>query len=301
LSALDLARLRRLTPRRPFVPNVVDVAAAATCPRISLLKLIYGASGEYNPGLAIGTVTHSVLAGLGRIELKVTREVDRNVSIDEIANQVYQRWVKAAEAKINDSWRTFADAKMSAQTGQHAVLENLRGFSRHLAEEIQGGYRQPDQVITGHHIINLDLPLEGVPDEYRIYHNPLRIEIREFKSYGGGKVTETSRLQACGYQLLLEFLYPDAEFKVKVYSRDNVVSVRMTDSRRQRLQDGIRTITEIYESARAPAKPIPQLCAVCGVNQACQYYFHDSQPPNIRRYLWRLRMETLEEKGLNQG
>ena len=265
-------------PRKPLVPNVVDVAAAATCPRISLLRLVYGASGEYSAGLAIGTVTHSALAELGRIESRVIGEVDGNTPVDEIANQVYQRWVNAAEQKINDSWRVFADAQLSAQEGRRAVLENLRGFSRHLAEEIQEGYRQPDKIITGHHIINLDLPLEGVPDEYRIYNNPLRVEIREFKSYGGARVTETSKLQACGYMLLLEALYPNAEFKVKVYSRDDVVNVRMTDRRRRHLHEGIQAITEIYEQARGPARPIPQVCAVCGVNQACQHY---SRTPSL--------------------
>ena len=145
------------------------------------------------------------------------------------------------------------------------------------------------------------MPLEGVPDEYRIFHNPLRIEIREFKSYGGGKVNETNKLQACGYQLLLETMYPNADFKLKVYARDDVVKVRMTDIRRQHLLGGIQTITEVYEHARGRAKPIPQLSAVCAVNQACQYYFNDSQPSNVRRYLWRLRMETFEDKGKNQG
>ena len=301
MGVVDPAQLRQLIPRRPFVPTVLDVAGAATCPRISLLKLIYGASGEYNAGLAIGTVTHSVLAELGRIESRVVKEANRDSTLVEIASQVYKTWVEAAENKINDSWRIFADAQISAQEGRHAVLENLRGFSHHLAEDIQEGYQQPDEIITGHHIINLDLPLEGVPDEYRIYRNPLRIEIREFKSYGGAKVNETSKLQACGYQLLLETQYPNADFKLKVYARDDVVKVRMTDKRRQHLLEGIQTITEVYEHARGRAKPIPQLCGACGVNQACQYYFNDSQPPNVRRYLWRLRMETLEEKGQNQG
>ena len=288
-------------PRRPYVPTVLDVAGAATCPRISLLKLIYGASGEYNAGLAIGSVTHSVLAELGRIEPRVVKETNSNSGLDEIAGQVYRAWLDAAENKINESWRVFADAQISAQEGRHAVLENLRGFSQHLAKEILEGYRQPDQIITGHHIVNLDLPLEGVPDEYRIYRNPTRIEIREFKSFGGTKVNETSKLQACGYQLLLETLHPTAEFKLKVYARDEVVNVHMTDKRRQHLFEGIQTITEIYEHARGRSKPIPQLCAHCGVNEACQYYFRDSQPGNVRRYLWRLRMETLEEKGQNQG
>jgi CRISPR/Cas system-associated exonuclease Cas4 (RecB family) len=288
-------------PRRPFVPTVLDVAGAATCPRRSLLRLIYGASGENNAGLAIGTVTHSVLAELGRIEPKVVKEANPTSTLDEISNQVYRTWVEAAESKINDSWRIFADSQISAQEGRRAVLDNLRGFSHHLAEEIQEGYQQPDEIITGHHIIDLDLPLEGVPDEYRIYHSPLRIEIREFKSYGGAKVNETNILQACGYQLLLESLYPKAEFKLKVYARDNVSNVSMTEKRRQHLLEGIQAITEVYEHARGRSKPIPQVCAACGVNQACQYYFNDSQPPNIRKYLWRLRMETLEEKGQNQG
>lgn len=287
-------------PRRPFVPTVVDVAAAATCPRIALLKLIYGASGEYNAGLAIGTVTHSVLAELGRIEPRIIMEVNQNSSIDQISQQVYALWLNEAEAKIDQSWRLFADAQISAAEGRRAVLGNIRGFSHHLAQEIREGYRQPDQIITGHHIINLDLPLEGVPDEYRIYHNPLQIEIREFKSFGGTKVTETAKLQACGYQLLLENLYPKAGFTLRVYSTDDVVNVHMTDTRHQKLLEGIMAITEIYEHARGPAKPIPQLCAACGVNDACRYYFNDTQPPNVRKYFWRLRMETLEEKGQNQ-
>jgi DNA replication ATP-dependent helicase Dna2 len=49
----------------------------------------------------------------------------------------------------------------------------------------------------------------------------------------------------------------------------------MTDIRRQHLLEGIQIITEVYEHARGRAKPIPQLCAVCGVNQACQYYFSE--------------------------
>jgi hypothetical protein len=269
---------------------------------MSLLKLIYGASGEYNAALAIGTITHSVLAELGRIESTIVREANPNSPLDEIANHVYDSWTQAAVRKIDDSWRIFADAQISAQEGRHAVLENLRGFSYHLAEEIQDGYHPPDEIITGHHIINLDLPLEGVPDEYRIYRqNPRRIEIREFKSFGGSKVNETSKLQACGYQILLETLYPDAEFRLKVYARDDVVNVHMTDTRRRHLLEGIQAITEMYEHARGHARPIPQLCAHCGVNQACQYYFNDQQPANVRRYLWRLRMEALEEKGQNQG
>jgi hypothetical protein len=86
LKAVDPARLRQLMPRRPFVPTVLDVAGAATCPRIPLLKLSYGASGEYNAGLAIGTVTHSVLAELGRIESRVVKEANRTSTSDEIAN-----------------------------------------------------------------------------------------------------------------------------------------------------------------------------------------------------------------------
>src|SRR5208282_5970172 len=120
-------------------------------------------------------------------------------TVEQIANQIYNLWSKEAETKIDESWRIFADARISAQEGRTAVLDKLRGFSRHLAEEIKQGYTRPDEIITGHHIIDLDLPLEGVPDEYRIFHNPLRIEIREFKSYGGTKINETNKLQACGY------------------------------------------------------------------------------------------------------
>jgi len=123
-------------PRRPFVQTVLDVAAASTCPRRSLLRLIYGASGESNAGLAIGSVTHSVLAELGRIERTVVRQTDPNSSLDVISNQVYDSWREAATRKIDDSWRVFADAQISAQEGRRAVLENLQGFSHHLAEEI---------------------------------------------------------------------------------------------------------------------------------------------------------------------
>jgi len=35
-----LAQLERAIPRHPFVPTVVEVAGAATCPRDALLKLI---------------------------------------------------------------------------------------------------------------------------------------------------------------------------------------------------------------------------------------------------------------------
>ena len=59
------------------MPSVVDVASAALCPRSSLLKLVYGASGEYNAGLAIGTVTHSAL---GRIEATIVPAV----SVDRV-------------------------------------------------------------------------------------------------------------------------------------------------------------------------------------------------------------------------
>lgn len=296
-----LEAIRGLMPKRAFVPSVVDVATAVTCPRIALLKLIYGASGDYNAGLAIGTVTHSVLAELGRIESNITEKIDQTASLEQISNQIYDLWLEGAKSKINESWRVFADAQISAQEGQSAVLEKLRGFSQHLAAEIREGYQKPDQIVTGHHIIDLDLPLEGVPDEYRIFDNQSRIEIREFKSYGGAKVSETNKLQACAYQLLLERLYPNAEFKIRVYSTDDVVNVRMTPSRRNKLQEGIQSIIEVYEHSYGPAKPIPQICAVCAVNQACKYYFNDTQPAHIRKYLWKLRMETIEEKWINQG
>lgn len=295
-----MIELERAVPRRPFVPTVVEVAGAATCPRGPLLKLIYGASGEYNPGFAIGTVTHSVLAELGRIEVDVVSQVDAALPVDDIAQQVYQKWLEAANSKIEDSWRLFADARISASEGRNAVFDKLRSFSRHLAEEIHRGYERPDRIVAGHHIINLDLPLQGVPDEYRAYDDPPRVEIREFKSYGGSKISETNKLQACGYQLLLEQLYPHADFTIRVLSSDDIVNVRMTESRRNRLFEGISTIQHIYEDAKARARPIPQVCEVCSVNDACNYYFHDVQPQHIRRYLWRLRMETLEEKGLTQ-
>jgi CRISPR/Cas system-associated exonuclease Cas4 (RecB family) len=293
--------LRKVMPKRAFVPNVVDVAAAATCPRIALLKLVYGASGDYNAGLAIGTVTHSVLADVGRIESNITEKIDHSASLAQISNQIYDLWLEEAEAKINESWRIFADAQISAQAGRNAVLEKLRGFSQHLAAEIREGYRKPDEIVTGHHIIDLDLPLEGVPDEYRIFHNPLRIEIREFKSYGGAKVSETNKLQACAYQLLLERLYPNAEFTIRVYSTDDVVKVHITPSRRNKLQEGILNILDVYEHGYGRARPIPQICAVCAVNQACTYYFNDTQPSHIRKYFWKLRRETMEEKWINQG
>ena len=295
-----MVELERAIPRRPFVPTVVEVAGAATCPRGALLKLIYGASGEYNPGFAIGTVTHSALAELGRIEVDVVNQVDQALPVDDIARRVYERWLEAANGKIEDQWRLFADARISASEGRNAVLDKLRSFSRHLAEEIHQGYEQPDRIVAGHHIINLDLPLQGIPDEYRVYDDPPRIEIREFKSYGGSRVSETNKLQACGYQLLLEQLYPHADFTIRIMSTDDTVNVRMTESRRNRLHEGISTIQQIYEDAKARARPIPQICEVCPVHDACNYYFHDVQPQHIRRYLWRLRMETLEEKGLTQ-
>lgn len=201
-------------PDNAFVPSVVDVAAAVTCPRRALLRLVYGASGDYNAGMAIGTVTHSVLSELGRIESNIIEKVDRAASLSTISNQIYSLWLNEAESKISDSWRIFADAQISAQAGRSAVLDKLRGFSNHLAKEILEGYEKPDEIVTGHHIIDLDLPLEGVPDEYRIFQNPLRIKIREFKSYGGEKVSETNKLQACAYQLLLERLYPKAQFSI---------------------------------------------------------------------------------------
>lgn len=295
-----LAQLQNEIPRRPFVPGVVEVAGAVLCPRSVLLKLIYGASGEYNAGLAIGTVTHSVLAELGRIESRIVEEVDRNLPENAIAQQIYSLWLKMADAKIEDSWRLFADARISAQEGRDAILRNLQKFSHHLAEEVREGYRRPDRIVTGHHIINLDLPLEGVPDEYRIYSDPSHIEIREFKSYGGSKVTEMAKLQACAYQLLLEQIHPDIDFTIKVFSTDDVVNVRMTESRRSKLLEGIATVKRIYETAKGRARPIPQVCEVCSLNDACQYYFRDTQPAHVRRYLWRLRMETLEEKGRAQ-
>lgn len=295
-----LAELQDAVPKRPFTPNVVDVAAAAFCPRSALLKLVYGAAGEYNAGLAIGTVTHSVLAELGRVESSIVNEIDIHLSLDMIARKISEKWINAASGKIEESWRLFADAQISANEGRNAVLQRLHGFSHHLAEEIKEGYQQPDKIVTGHHIINLDLPLEGVPDEYRIFHDPFRIEIREFKTFGGSKIKESARLQACGYQLLLEQIYSDADFNIKVISTDDVAKVRMTDTRRNHLYEGINVIQEIYEKARGRAKRIPNICEICHVADACQYYFQDTQPPHIRKYLWRLRMETLEEKGLNQ-
>jgi CRISPR/Cas system-associated exonuclease Cas4 (RecB family) len=295
-----LGELERAIPRHPFVPTVVEVAGAATCPRGALLKLIYGASGEYNPGFAIGTVTHSALAELGRIESDVVKQLDPSLPVNDIAQRIYERWLEAANTKIEDQWRLFADAQISASEGRNAVFQKLRSFSHHLAEEIHQGYEEPDRIVAGHHIINLDLPLQGVPDEYRVYDDPPRVEIREFKSYGGSKVSETNKLQACGYHLLLEQLYPHADFTIRVVSTDDIVNVRMTESRRNRLHEGISTIQQIYEEAKARARPIPQVCEACPVNDACNYYFHDNQPQHIRKYLWRLRMETLEEKGLTQ-
>jgi CRISPR/Cas system-associated exonuclease Cas4 (RecB family) len=295
-----LAQLQKEIPRRPFVPSVVEVAGAAMCPRSVLLKVIYGASGEYNAGLAIGTVTHSVLAELGRIESRIVEEVDRSLPENAIAQQIYSLWLEMAEAKIDGSWRFFADARISAQEGRDAILRNLQKFSHHLAEEVREGYRRPDRIITGHHIINLDLPLEGIPDEYRVFSYPSQIEIREFKSYGGSKVTEITKLQACAYQLLLEQIHPDIDFTIKVFSTDDVVNVRMTESRRSKLLESIATVKRIYETGRGTARAIPQICEVCSLNDACQYYFRDVQPAHVRRYLWRLRMETLEEKGLSQ-
>lgn len=287
-------------PDNAFVPSVVDVASAVTCPRRALLRLVYGASGDYNAGMAIGTVTHSVLSELGRIESNIIKKVDQTASLSTISNQIYNLWLKEAETKINDSWRIFADAQISAQAGRNAVLDKLRGFSNHLAKEILEGYEKPDEIVTGHHIIDLDLPLEGVPDEYRIFLNPLRIKIREFKSYGGEKVSETNKLQACAYQLLLERLYPKAQFSIRVYATDGFSKVRLTPNRRNKLYEGIQNILEIYQHGYGRARPIPQICAACAVNQACNYYWNDPTPAHIRKYFWKLRRETIEEKWLNQ-
>src|SRR5208282_2817384 len=125
--------LREVVPKRAFVPTVSDVAASVTCPRTALLKLMYGASGDYNAGYAIGTVTHSVLAELGRIELNITEKIDQTASQTTISNQIYALWLEEAESKINESWRIFANAQISTQTGRNAVHDKLRGFSQHLA------------------------------------------------------------------------------------------------------------------------------------------------------------------------
>jgi hypothetical protein len=77
------------------------------------------------------------LAELGRIESKVVKEANQDSTLVEIASQAYKTWVEAAENKINDSWRIFADAQISAQEGRHAVLENLCGFFHHLADDIR--------------------------------------------------------------------------------------------------------------------------------------------------------------------
>jgi hypothetical protein len=54
-------------------------------------------------------------------------------------------------------------------------------------------------------------------------------------------------------------------------------------------------------STSASARAISSICEACNVRDACDFYFRDTTPLNIRRYLWRLRMETLEEKALNNS
>lgn len=57
-----LQQIQSQIPRRPFVPSVTEVASACLCPRALLLKVIYGATGKYSSGLAIGSITHLALS-----------------------------------------------------------------------------------------------------------------------------------------------------------------------------------------------------------------------------------------------
>ncbi len=299
-----LKRIESKIPRRPFIPNVTEVAQASLCPRRLLIKAIYGATGEYNAGLAIGSITHSALAVLNHLEPDIVRAISPERDTTSITESIFNTWSSQLDPIIDKEWRYFADAGISEREGKSAVLQRLHGFATNLANEIaQSTYRPPDQIITGHHIILPSIPLAGVPDEYRIFKlkEGTHIEIREFKTFGGEKIHEGNKLQVCAYQMLLERRYPDASFSLKVLSTDDIVNVRFTDRRRQLLLQGIETIKNIFEETKARARPIPQICESCYVRDACEFYFEDTTPSNVRRYLWRLRMETLEEKAMNQA
>lgn len=298
-----LQQIQSQIPRRPFVPSVTEVASACLCPRALLLKVIYGATGEYSPGLAIGSITHLALSRLSHLEPTIVESTPPSSDPRVFADSIFEKWSSIADPIIDGEWRYFADAKISATEGRRAVLDKLRAFAANFGEELaQGSYRPPDQIITNHLIILPSLPLQGVPDEYRIFKRDedVHIEIREFKAFGGSKVNEGNRLQVCAYQMLLEKLFPEAAFSLKVISTDDVTKVRFTDRRRRVLLDGIETVRNVFENTRARAKAIPNVCAVCYVKDACEFYFNDATPLDIRRYFWRLRMETLEEKALNQ-
>jgi CRISPR/Cas system-associated exonuclease Cas4 (RecB family) len=268
-----------------------------------LLKAIYGASGEYSPSLAIGSITHSALSLLSHSEAAIVGSLPAVDDPHVLEGLIFEAWSEAVDPMIEREWRFFADAGMSTVEGRQAVLEKLRGFATNLGEEVaQGRYRSPDDIIANHSIVLPSIPLQGVPDEYRVYNGigGVEIEVREFKAFGGSKVNEGNKLQVCAYQVLLERIYPDATFSLKVISTDDVVNVRFTDKRRKALLEGIKLVKNVFETTRARARAIPGLCGICHVREACEFYFEDPIPTNIRRYFWRLRMETLEEKALNQ-
>jgi len=299
-----LSRIRSQIPRRPFIPNVTEVASACLCPRTVLLKTIYGATGEYTPGLAIGSITHSALSSLSQREPTIVRSLSPPDESDALAASIFEKWSEAIDPLIDREWRRFADAKIPANEGRNAVLEKLRGFARNLGQELaQGRYRPTDKIVTNHFIIIPSIPLQGVPDEYRIYNGDgkVEIEVREFKAFGGSKITEGNKLQVCAYQMLLEKVYPNATFSLRVISTDDMANVSFTEKRRERLREGIELVKGIFESTSASARAISSICETCNVKDACEFYFKDTTPLNIRRYLWRLRMETLEEKALNNS
>jgi ATP-dependent RNA/DNA helicase IGHMBP2 len=299
-----LSRIRSQMPRRPFIPNVTEVASACLCPRAALLKMVYGVTGDYSPGLAIGSIAHSALSLLSQREATLVRSLPSSHDPDLLADLIFKDWSEALGPLIDGEWRRFADAKLPIGEGRQAVLEKMRGFALNLGRELAlGSYRPTEKIITNHLITLPSLPLQGIPDEYRLYDldGGVEVEIREFKAYGGSKINEGNKLQVCAYQLLLEDLFPHAAFSLKVISPDDIVSVRFSEKRRTRLLKGIELARDIFESAQARARAIPSICEACHVREACEFYFRDTTPPNIRRYLWRLRMETLEEKARNNG
>jgi len=299
-----LSRIRSQIPRRPFIPNVTEVASACLCPRTVLLKMIYGATGEYSPGLAIGSIAHSALSFLSQRELVIVKSLPSTDDADVLADLIFENWSEVIGPIIDGEWRRFADAKIPMDEGRYAVLEKLRGFARNFGKELaSGNYRLAEEIITNHAITLPSIPLQGVPDEYRIFKadGKVDIEVREFKAFGGSKINEGNKLQVCAYQMLLENIFPNATFSLKVISTDEVVNVKFTEKRRTNLLEGIELVKGIFESTRASARAIPSICETCHVNEACEFYFSDTTPLNIRRYFWRLRMETLEEKALNNS
>ena len=120
--------LREVMPKRAFVPNVVDVTAAATCPRIALLKLVYGASGDYNAGLAIGTVTHSVLAELGRIESKITEKIDQTARLHKSLTRSMIYGLRKLRPRLTSHGESSPTLKSALKRGVTLFWRNSGGF-----------------------------------------------------------------------------------------------------------------------------------------------------------------------------